>query len=168
MINSVFISEKLILPEEKWAQGFSEPHCFQTSGEARLRVCAASVGGRVDPYLNTSPGQLTKPVLSYSAFWWQTPLLPRCQPFRMNVGKAGYQRVSTASKRDAIKASPRAFPGGLWKSHILFTVVSARPVCQVWGARASAHPRPVVRLVEVVRMFPNVWWRREVSGETLQ
>ena len=53
-------------------------------------------------------------------------------------------------------------------SHIVFTVVSARPVCQAGGAGAPAHPWPVVCLVEVVRVFPNVWWRRQVSGETLQ
>ena len=53
-------------------------------------------------------------------------------------------------------------------SHIVFTVVSARPVCQAGGAGAPARPRPVVRLVEVVRVFPNVWRRHQVSGETLQ
>lgn len=53
-------------------------------------------------------------------------------------------------------------------SRILSTVVSSRPVCQVRGARAPAHPRPVVGLVQVVGVFPHLWRRSQVPGETLQ
>lgn len=70
----------------------------------------------------------------------------------------------------AFVSSPCAVWSGLWQEayHVLSTVVSPRPMCEAGGARTPAYPWPVVRLVKVVRMFPDLWWRSQVSGETLQ
>ena len=85
MINSVFLSEKLIPLEAM------HPVVCKCRGRLRGHVCAASLGSWVHPHLHVSPGRLTKPAL-------RSPLATdavsrRCQPFRLHVVNTGYGQV---------------------------------------------------------------------------
>lgn len=153
----------------------------------RLRALPWPLGGILSEHITSTAHKActTRPA-------GDRPVFTRCQPFKTHAVNAewpGVREARPAKKRSrGVLRSPFGphtcfscsrtgvypslpFPRRTLTrnvSHVLFTVVSARPVRKVWGSRAPARPRPVVRLVEVVRVFPNLWWRSQVSRETLQ